>query len=64
MKWLDKKKHKSLEEKYDHYICDICAQIGVGMVIKDLQELHEDYLVYPDGECMLEDIKKLIKKWG
>ena len=63
MRLFDKKKHKALGEQYDHYVCEICAGIGTKEVIKDLQELYDDYLVYPDGESMLESIRDLIEKW-
>lgn len=65
--WLTDEKHKELTDKYDHYVCDICARIGAQQVISEivekLEEFRERYEIYPDGENMLEDLDDLIKEY-
>ena len=36
MNW--KKKHKALEEKYEHYVCERCMEIGTKEVTKEFLE--------------------------
>lgn len=34
----DRKKHKALEEKYEHYVCKFCMEIGAKEVIDEFLE--------------------------
>jgi hypothetical protein len=62
------KTHRELKDKYDHYPCIICMNIGIQeyleyIVIKDLQAIYEGNEIYPNGENMLLDIKELLEKY-
>ncbi len=55
---MRKKKHKALEEQYEHYVCERCMEIGAKEVIAEfLEDLkHKDY--YWKGYR-----SSLIEKW-
>ena len=42
IKKINKRKHKALEEQYDHYVCEFCMEIGAKEVIKEfVKDLYE-----------------------
>ena len=61
---INRKKHKALEEQYDHYVCEFCMEIGAKEVISEfiynLQCTLSDYSSWND---MKNAMRKLIKKW-
>ena len=61
--WLTDEKHKELSDKYDHYVCDICSEIGAQLVISkfvnDLKSLLKRSIDYKIRDIL----KELIEKW-
>ncbi len=49
----DRKKHKALEEEYDHYTCEFCMEIGE-------KEATKEFLEDCKGNLTIE---QMIKKW-
>lgn len=45
---MRKKKHKALEEQYDHYVCERCMEIGAYEVIDKFLEDLEHAKLYPE----------------
>ena len=39
------RKHRELEDKYDHYVCEFCMEIGAKEVISDFIKDIEVYLI-------------------
>ena len=61
IKKINKRKHKALEEQYDHYVCEFCMEIGAKEVIKEfVNDLKEEYEYNTHTH---ERIYNLIKKW-
>lgn len=59
----NKKKHKALEEKYEHYICEFCMEIGAKEVIKEFLEDME-IMAKQSDDCDLKLSYKFFKeKW-
>jgi len=44
IKKINKRKHKALEEQYDHYVCEFCMEIGAKEVIKEFVKKLRKYL--------------------
>lgn len=70
----DRKKHKALEEEYEHYTCKFCMEIGAKEVISEfLEDLKSECLGGKFGMCLytMDSCKcdsdcanyKLYKKW-
>ena len=58
-----KRKHKALEEKYDHFVCERCMEIGAKEVITEFtDDLKKDDDFYTLFAYRLY-IDKIIKKW-
>ena len=73
--WLTDEKHKELSDKYDHYVCDICSQIGAKVVIAEFLRDFKWYLAFlthfhwigsPACKCKTDPVyfeKWIIEKW-
>lgn len=58
-KW--ERKHRALEEKYDHYVCDRCMEIGANEVISEfLSDI--DYILKDIGIWTSKQVE-IRKKW-
>jgi len=74
IKKINRKKHKALEEQYDHYVCEFCMEIGAKEVISEfvekLDKLELDSVGYSHHlqnriiELKLEYLKRLPNATG
>ena len=46
IKKINKRKHKALEEQYDHYACEFCMEIGAKEVIKEFVDADKNWIHY------------------
>ena len=61
-KW--EKKHRELEDKYDHYVCGRCMEIGAKEVIKEfVDDLNDLPINASHLETYDDRIQELTEKW-